>query len=298
MEEILLEKRFGDLTGDYSGFKKSKVCIIQAPYDRTLTYVKGAGKAPEAIIDASTNMELFDDELNTETYKIGIYTQPPIKFDENELPENAIEKVKENTLDVFKAGKFPIILGGEHSVSIGAVKAAKSTFKDISVLHLDAHYDLKDEYMKSKYNHACIAKRIQEMCPVVEVGVRSLSKEEKDFLNTAPPNVNIMSVYDILETHDWKKKTADLLSDNVYITIDLDVFDPALVSSVGTPEPGGVGWYEMLDFLKTVVKNKTIVGFDIVELSPKEGLVAPDFLAAKLMYRLLGYIFFSKGVGK
>jgi len=205
-----------------------------------------------------------------------------------------ISKVKEAVKVVIDAGKLPVLLGGEHSVTIGAVKAVKEVFTDVSVLHLDAHYDLKDEYRGSKYNHGCVARRIQEIAPVVEVGVRSLSKEEKDFLNTAPNNIKTISVYDILETFDWKKQASRALTDTVYITIDLDVLDPSLVSSVGTPEPGGLGWYEFLDLLKIITKDKKVVGFDIVELSPKEGNTSPNFLAAKLLYRLLGYIFTSK----
>lgn len=293
MEEVILEKRFGDINENWAGFKKSKVSIIQAPYDGTLTYAKGARNAPQAIIDASLHMELFDDELGAETYRIGIYTSPPLGFDSAEPPEKAIGRVKEAVTSAFQANKFPVILGGEHTITIGAVKAAKESFKELSVLHLDAHYDLKDTYMDSKYNHACVARRIQEICPVVEVGVRSLSKEEKDFLDTSPANVKVINVYDILETHDWKKKAANLLSDTVYITIDLDILDLSVMPSVGTPEPGGFGWYEFLDFLRIVVKDKKVLGFDVVELSPKGGFIASDFLAAKLIYRLLGYIFFD-----
>jgi len=292
-EETILEKRFGNIDEEWASAKKAKAHIIQAPYGETLTYIKGAENGPQAIINASMNMELFDDELDTDTYKIGIYTNPPLEFDINTPPEKAIVKVKESVAETLKAGKFPVLLGGEHSVTVGAVKAAKEVANDISVLFLDAHYDLKDEYMKSKYNHACIARRLRSICPVVGVGVRSLSKEEKDYLNTQPSNVNMVDVYDILETPDWKTKVSDLLSENVYITIDLDVLDPSIMPSVGTPEPGGIGWYEFIDFLKVVIKSKKIIGFDIVELSPKDGFVAPDFLAAKLIYRLLGYIFFN-----
>ncbi len=293
MEEVILEKRFGDIDKDSAGFKKSKVSIIQAPYEGTLSYVKGTARGPQAIIDASMNMELFDDELQVETYKIGIYTSSPLEFDSNQTPEKAIAKVKEAVTGTFRANKFPVVLGGEHSVSIGGIKAAKEFSDRLSVLHLDAHYDLKDEYMGSKYNHACIARRIRDVCPIVEVGVRSISKEEKDFLDTLSSNVKVISVYDILETHDWKKKAAELLSDTIYITIDLDVLDPSVMPSVGTPEPGGLGWYEFLDFLKIVTKDKKVIGFDVVELSPKGGFEAADFLAAKLIYRLLGYIFFN-----
>jgi agmatinase len=294
MEEVILEKRFGDIGQDMAGLKKARVVIIQAPYEGTVTYLKGTSRGPQAIIDASTNMELFDDELGVETYKMGIYTSPPLEFPAETPPEKAVKKVEEAMADVLAMNKFPIILGGEHSITVGAVKAAKKAFNDVSVLHLDAHHDLRDEYRGSKLNHACVARRVQEICPIVEVGVRGLSKEEKDFLDNSPSNVNIMSVHDILETADWKKKAARALSDNVYISIDLDVLDPSLMPSVGTPEPGGLGWYEFLDFLKIVTKEKKIVGFDVVELSPRDGFIAPDFLVARVIYRLLGYIFYNR----
>lgn len=294
MEETLLEKRFADLDEDYASFKKAKVSVIQAPYDGTLTYLKGARRGPEAIIEASRNMELFDDELHAETFRIGIHTNPPIEIEPADPPEKIIDKVKETAKNILDAGKFPVLLGGEHSVTIGAVKACKEAFGDLSVLYFDAHYDLRDEYRGSKYNHACVARRIHQICPITEIAVRSLSKGEKDFLNTSPAGLNIVSAYDILENPDWKRQATNSLSENVYITVDLDVLDPSLMPSVGTPEPGGLGWYEPLDFLKMVTRNKKIVGFDVVELSPKEGFVAPDFLAAKLVYKLLGYAFFNK----
>jgi agmatinase len=295
MEEVILEKRFGGVSSDYAGLKKAKACVIQAPYEGTVTYVKGTRKGPAAIIDASLNMERFDDELQTETCKIGIYTNPPVEFDLSASPEKAIGKVKDAVSEVFQAGKFPVVLGGEHLVTVGAVRAAKETFKDLSVLYLDAHCDLRDEYRGSKYNHACTARRVHKMCPVVEVGTRSLSQEEKDFLNTSPANLKVISVHDILQTHDWKKEAARSLTDTIYITIDLDVLDPSVMPSVGTPEPGGLGWYEFMDLLKIITKEKKVIGFDLVELSPRDGLVASDFLAAKLIYRLLGYVFLTGG---
>ncbi len=293
MEEVILEKRFGGISSDYAGLKKSKACIVQAPYEGTVTYVKGARKGPAAIIDASVNMESFDDELQTETCKIGIYTCPPLEFDLSAPPEKAIGRVKDAISEVLQAGKFPVVLGGEHSVTVGAVRAAKESFKDLSVLFFDAHCDLRDEYRGSKYNHACTARRIHKICPLVEVGVRSLSHKEKEFLDTAPADLKVISVHDILRSHDWKKEVARSLTDTVYITIDLDVLDPSMMPSVGTPEPGGLGWYEFMDLLKIVAKEKKVIGFDVVELSPRDGLAAPDFLAAKLIYRLLGYVFFN-----
>lgn len=294
MEEKQEAKNFGNINEDHASFKKAKACVIQAPYEGAVTYGKGTGRGPGAIIDASMHMELFDDELQSETHRQGIHTSPPLEFDSHTTPEKAASQVKNAVAEVLKANKFPVLLGGEHSLTIGAVKAAKEVAPELSVLYLDAHYDLRDEYKGSKYNHACVARRVHEVCPLVELGTRSLSREEKDFLNTFPSGLNVISVYDILETHDWKKQASRLLSKDVYITIDLDVLDPSLMPSVGTPEPGGIGWYEFLDLLKIVTKEKKIVGFDVVELSPKEGLAAPDFLAAKLIYRLLGYIFSGK----
>ena len=282
---------FAGLEEEYSSYKKSKVVILPVPYDKTTTYVHGTKNGPTAIIDASRYMERFDDELNQETFKIGIHTLPPLAI-ENIPPEEMIEKVYAATLEILKANKFPVILGGEHSISIGVVKAFKEIHPNVSVLHLDAHYDLRNEYFGSKFNHGCVARRICEMCPVVQVGTRSLSREEKDFLATqANGKVKTINVYDILEMPMWKDVVSKNLTENVYITIDLDVFDPSLMPAVGTPEPGGIGWYETLDLLREVSKDKKIVGFDVTELCPIKDQVASDFLAAKLIYRLLGYIF-------
>lgn len=282
------------LEGEYADFKKSKAVIMQVPYEKTVTYVRGTAKGPSAIIAASANMELFDDELNHDTYKIGINTQEPLDV-ANLPPEEMVARVYSATQELLKAGKFPVILGGEHTISVGAVKAFKEAYPNLSVLQLDAHYDLRDEFRGSKYNHACTARRISEICPLVQTGTRSLSREEKDFLNgQTNGNIRTISVYNILEMPMWKDTVSNSLTENVYVTIDLDVFDPAIVPAVGTPEPGGIGWYEVLDLLKDIAKDKKIAGFDVMELCPIEGEVASDFLASKLIYRLLGYIFCNK----
>lgn len=284
-------RNFGGLEEEYSSYKKAKAVIIPVPFDKTTTYIHGTSKGPEALIDASRYLERYDDELNQETFKMGIHTLEPVAVGDVSS-EEMVQRVSAQVADVLKAGKFPVVLGGEHSVSIGAVKAFKDVYPDLSVLQLDAHADMRDELFGSKLNHGCIARRISETCPVIQAGVRSMSREEKDFISS-PSNARVksMSVYDILESPMWKDKVADGLSGNVYITIDLDVLDPALIPSTGTPEPGGLGWYELLDLLKNVTRSKKVVGFDIVELCPMAGNVAPDFLAAKLLYRLLGYIF-------
>ena len=296
MEGEILEKRFGgtQLKTDNAGFKKAKVIILQCPYDVTASYKKGTKNGPHAILEASEHMELFDEELNSETYKAGIFTNVPFVL-EDLSPEEMIKKVEQGVTEVLKAEKMPVIIGGEHSVSIGAVRALSKAYKGLSVLHLDAHHDLRDEYDGSKYNHACVTRRFLEHCSVVQAGTRSMSKEEYDFIATNPPNLKTTSVYDILDDALWKEGIVKSLSENVYISLDMDVFDPAIMPAVGTPEPGGIGWYELLDLLKMVIKNRNIVGFDVVELMPIKDFVAPDFLAAKLIYRLLGYIF---NVGK
>ena len=285
---------FGTQEEEPVGFKKSKVVILKVPYEKTTTYVKGTKAGPAAIIKASKYMEVFDEELNQETYKVGIHVMDLAGVEELSS-EAMVDKAYASSLELLKANKFPVVLGGEHSISVGVVKAFKEVYPNISVLQLDAHYDMRNEYKGSKLNHGCVARRISEICPIVQVGTRSLSKEEKDFLATQPPEkVKTINVYDILDTPLWKDAVSNSLSENVYITIDMDVFDPAIVPGVGTPEPGGIGWYETLDLLKEISKDKKIVGFDVVELCPIEGQIASDFFAAKLIYRLLGYIFPSK----
>lgn len=287
-EAELIQKRFGDLSDEFSKYERARVVILPVPYGSTVTYKKGTEAAPKAIIDASCHMELYDDELGKDTYRIGIHTAKELEV-QNLSPEAMLEKVETRVSEVIKDAKLPLIIGGEHSISIGAVKAARKSYKDLSVLVLDAHHDLRDSYKNSKFNHACVARRISETAPIVEAGMRSLSKEEKNFLPN--PNVSIFNVYDILDIPNWREKIRDALSDNVYISIDLDVFDPAVMPSVGTPMPGGMGWYETLDLLRFIIMSKNVVGLDITELSPVKDIVAPDFLAAKLIYRILGYIF-------
>jgi agmatinase len=289
-----IAKNFLGLEEEYSSFKKSKVAILPVPYDKTTTYIHGTKDGPAAIIDSSRYLERLDDELGQETFKIGLHTMEPLEA-EGLDPEALLDKVRLSTAEMLKSNKFPVVLGGEHSVSVGAVKALKEMYPDLSVLQLDAHYDMRDVYFGSKFNHGCVARRISEICPIVQIGMRSYSKEEKDFL-AAQSNGKIKSinVYDILDTPMWKDKAAAALAEHVYVTIDMDVFDPSMVPAVGTPEPGGIGWYEAIDLLKGVAKDKKIVGFDIVELCPIKGNIASDFFAAKLLYRMLGYIFAMK----
>jgi len=283
-EELILSK----FAGADTAYEKAKVVVLPVPYGKTVSFKQGTENGPRAILDASCGLELFDEEIGKDTYRIGINTAEELKA-QMFPPEEMTAQVEERVSAFVKDDKFPVILGGEHTVTIGAVKALLKTHKNMSVFSLDAHHDLRDTYKDSRFSHACVNRRISEICSTVIAGTRSLSKEEKNFLPN--PNVAVFNVYDIQDIPNWKEKIRDLLAENVYISIDLDVFDPSIMPSVGTPEPGGVGWYEVLDLIRYIIQYKNIVGMDVVELCPIKDMVAPDFLAAKLIYRILGYNF-------
>jgi agmatinase len=276
---------FGYLPEEFSSAENSSIVIVPVAYDGTSTWMKGADEGPNAIIEASTNMELYDIETDSEIYKRGIFTDEAIggKITTKEM----VDAVHDAVQYYLEEGKFTVIMGGEHSVSIGAIKAHAARYEKLTVLQLDAHADLREEYNGSKYNHACIMARAREFCPIVQVGIRSMSSSEKESADLS----QIFLAKDIHDNTDWIAKVIPKLSDNVYITIDLDAFDPSIVPSTGTPEPGGLLWYEVLTLLKVVSDEKNVVGFDVVELCPDSNNKAPDFLAAKLIYKLLSYKF-------
>jgi agmatinase len=278
-------QNFAGLMPPYSDLPNAKVVILPVPYDGTTEWHSGTREGPQAIINASQYLELYDIELDRETYKVGIHTLPKVKPSLNS-PEEMIDRVYRIAGELTRQEKFVVMFGGEHSLSLGVIKALKEKIQDLSVLQLDAHADLRDEYLGTKYSHACVMRRILELCSIVQVGIRSLSGEEQEFLvqnNMHPffatPGSDLASPEDL---------TA-LLSDNVYVTIDLDVFDPSIVPAVGTPEPGGMQWHEVLNLLRTVTSHRRVIGFDLVELCPKEGPASCAFLAAKLAYKLIGY---------
>jgi len=287
-QEELSPVKFGGPDNSASIYEKSKVAIVPVPFGKTVSYRTGTEKGPRAILEASANLEFYDDEIGKDTYKIGIHTIGELEV-QNHSSEEMISQVEKKVSSLVKDAKFPVLIGGEHSITIGAVNALTKAYKDINVFYLDAHYDLRDNYKGSNLSHACVARRLSEMCRTTIVGARSMSKEGKNFLPN--PNITTFSVYDMLDIPNWKEKIRDSLSDDIYISIDLDVFDPSIMPSVGTPEPGGLGWYEVLDLIRFIMQYKNIVGFDVVELSPIDGMVAPDFIAAKLIYKLLGYNF-------
>jgi agmatinase len=286
MDSTSLTTSFGDLPGEYSNLRGARIVIVPVPYDQTSTWIKGADKGPAAIIEASANMELYDIETDCEVYRKGIFTADALKAG-GLLPEDMIEMVTEEVRHYIEKEKFTVVVGGEHSVSIGSIRAHAENNKDITVLQLDAHSDLRNEYNGSKYNHACVMARVREACPIVQVGIRSMDSSEKEFIDRG----RVFFAEHIHNRTDWINEVVGKLSEKIYITIDLDVFDPSIMPSTGTPEPGGLLWYDVLRLLKTVSDKKDIVGFDVVELCPNEKNKAPDFLAAKLIYKMLSYKF-------
>lgn len=267
---------------DYSD---SGIIIVPVPYDETSTWMRGADKGPDAILEASVNLEFYDVETSSEAHLTGINTIEPVL--EKETPEKLINAVYDKTLSLLSDKKFPVIIGGNHTVTIGAIKAFSEYFENLSVLQLDAHADLRQEYEGSKFNHACAMARAREFAPIVQVGIRSMSLGELPYTDSE----RIFYSHELYYNKNLYGKAIEKLSENVYITIDLDVFDPSIMPSTGTPEPGGPEYLELLHFLRDVIRKKNVVGFDVVELCPSPTNKTPDFVAAKIIYQLLSYRF-------
>jgi agmatinase len=266
-------------------YKSAKIIVFPVPYDYTATWQKGANLGPEAILEASAHVELYDIETGIEVHSYGIHTFQLPQLPKS--PEELTRIIRKYFSSFIKDGKFPVMLGGNHSITPGAVQGIKEYFSDLSVLQLDAHADLRESYNGSPFNHACVMARVKEICPAVQVGIRSLDREEYDKLDTS----RVFFAGDIVFEDDWIDNVVELLSSHVYITIDLDVFDPSIMPSTGTPEPGGLGWYQIIRLLKKVATERHVVGFDVAELMPNQYNKAPDFIAAKLVYKFLSYIF-------
>ncbi len=280
-----MSKSFADLPARYSDPSNAAAVILPAPYDGTSTWIKGADRGPDAIIDASAHLELYDIETDSEVYRRGLCTAGAL--DGSGSPEEMAARVRAAVGGVLDLGRLPVMLGGEHSVTIGAVQAAAARFGDLSVLQLDAHTDLRPSFEGSSYNHACVMARVRELCPFVQVGIRSMDAEERAFL----PEGRVFFAERIPEGTAWMDEVAAALTGTVYLTLDLDVFDPSVVPSTGTPEPGGLSWYTVLALLRRVCSGRRVAAFDVVELCPSPANRGPDFLAAKLVYKILCYIF-------
>lgn len=281
---------FGDFPDKYSGYASARAVIFPIPYEKTTTYGRGCSKGPEAIISASCQLEYYDEILDAEPYQIGIYTAET--YSNSPPPEELPSQIHQLAGKYIQDKKLLVGLGGEHSISLGLVLAAQEKFANLAVLHIDAHADLRDSYEGTRYGHGCVLRRISEHCPVFLYGIRSLSVEERDFIRS-----NQIPVVFAFERSSAAKREAFLnaLPENIYLSFDMDAFDPSLVPGVGTPEPGGLFWDELMDFLGLVNSRSTIVGFDVVEVMPLAGQTVSEFTAAKLVYRLLGTIGRKRG---
>jgi len=287
--------RFGNF--DYGGksdeqiYNDSSVVVVGVPYDGTATYMGGGKYGPEAVLSASVNLETFD-EVYGNIYDVGVATAGIINLEDiNSVPERIAERVYTVCRSFIADDKFVVAIGGEHSITLGVVKAYNEKLGDLSVLQLDAHLDLFDTYGGSKYNHACVMRRVRDDCGcmVTHVGTRVVAEDEYNYIKQSNCETNIFRASETYNNSNWFDKAIDSLNENVYITVDVDVFNPALMPATGTPVPGGLDWYVVLDFLRNVYMKKRVVGFDVTELKPNPGNEAPNFLVADLVYKNIGF---------
>lgn len=290
-ESQLLPFNFGGIAEEkYSDFDNARILVWPIPYEGTVSYGRGTAKGPRAIISASRNMELFDEEINNSVYRLGIHTLPELET--LDTPEGMMEQIEHSAQKLLATEKFLVTLGGEHSISGPIVRACAKQVRNLTVLQIDAHADLRQSYDGTPHSHTSIMARVIEVCPAVQVGVRSISEAEAKRLHGTP--TTIFWAKDIVGRTDWHDEAISHLSENVYLTIDIDAFDPSLVPSTGAPEPGGLGWYDVIDIIRATTQVRNVVSLDVTELAPVPGNRAPDFLTAKLVYKCLGYIFEKK----
>ena len=276
---------FAGIEGEHNLYKNAEILLQSIPYDGTSTWGKGADRGFKAFLNATGHMEIYDIETDSEVYEKGVHILDPILEDES--PEAVFEAVHKNTNELLKTDKFLTFFGGEHSISIGIIKAFYEAHPDITILQLDAHTDLRPEFHGSPYNHACAVYDASKNANLIQVGIRSMDSSELPYLNRE----KCYFAEKMFGKTDWIDDSLSKISDKVYITLDLDVFDPSIMPSTGTPEPGGMDWNTMIQYLRKVFNQKNVLGFDIVELAPIDGLNGPDFLAAKLYYKMLSYKF-------
>jgi len=281
---MLTRNNFGGIEDQYAD-EQAAIYLQNIPYDGTSTWGKGANEGFTAFLDAAENMELYDIETDSEVYTIGVHILPSIT--EKSSAETMFKAVYASTKALLEKNKFLTFFGGEHSISIGIIKAYYEKYPNITILQLDAHADLRMSYLGTAYNHACAVHDASKNANLIQVGIRSMDSCEKQYMNYD----KVFFAEHIYQQTDWMEKAIQLMTDQVYITIDLDAFDPSIMPATGTPEPGGLDWNTTIRFLKKVFRIKEVLGFDIVELAPIEGLKAPQFLAAKLYYKMLSYKF-------
>ena len=278
-------KTFGGISEILADYKFAEILLQSIPYDGTSTWIKGADKGFDAFIEASENMELYDIETDSEVYKKGIHILDEIS--ENSSPEKAFKAVYQKTKELLKSNKYLTFVGGEHSISIGIIKAFYEKYNNLTVVQLDAHADLRASYLDSPFNHACALYDASKNTNLIQIGIRSMDISEKENMNFS----NVFFAEEMYQNNSWMEKSISKMTNDVYVTLDLDVFDPSIMPSTGTPEPGGMLWNEIIIFLNKLFTKKNVVGFDIVELAPIDNIVAPNYLVAKLYYKMLSYKF-------
>lgn len=270
-----------DIPEELRKYENARFVVVPVPYERTTSYGKGTRNGPSGICDASAQVETYDEELGLETYHRGIATLKPVE---------ELDELERTTERILSDGKFPIILGGEHTISAAPVRACRKFYSDLSVVHFDAHADLRDEYEGTGLNHACVMRRVHEAkVPIVQIGIRNHSLEEAELIDREKMNRPFYA-HEISSSDRWMDEAIGLLSRNVYISFDVDAFDPSIMPSTGTPEPGGMGWYQVVGFFRKLATERNVVASDFVELAPVKGNHAPDFTVAKLVWKLIGYL--------
>ncbi|MCU0573500.1 MAG: agmatinase [Syntrophobacteraceae bacterium] len=283
---------FLGLAQSRESYEAARAVVIPVPYDGTTTYRAGTREGPRAILAASRELEPFDEETGAEVREAGIATLEELPVTVSS-PRDMVNRVRSAVAAVFDDGKLPVLLGGEHLLSLGAVEALAERIPRLSVLHLDAHADLKTEYQGSPFSNACVMHHVSRLASLVQVGIRSLTLEERNAIGDG--SIPCFWGQQLWQDPALWDRILDPLGPEVYISIDLDVLDPSIMPAVGTPEPGGVGWYDVLRLMRRVARERRVVGFDVMELLPIPHVTAPDFLAARLVYKLLGYILMDKG---
>jgi agmatinase len=266
-------------------YDESGIIIVPVPYDATSTYIRGADRGPAAILEASRALEFYDIETGSEAHLQGIHTIAPLESGDD--PGAVTDAVYQTVSRILDEKRFPVVIGGNHTVSIGAFRAVSEACANLTILQLDAHSDLRQEYEGSHLNHACAAARAREYAPLVQAGIRSMSADELPYVD----RMRIFYAHELYVDKSLYDRALNLLTENVYVTVDLDVFDPSVMPSTGTPEPGGPEYRELMFFLREVFRKRNVVGFDVVELCPSDSNKAPDFMAAKVIYQMLSYKF-------
>jgi len=275
----------------YCNYSDSKFVIQSAPYEYTSSYLEGSWKGPAAMLNASHYVELYDEELDQETYRKcgGICTIPPMDF-KKKVDEKAVALIRKETTKLLNDNKFPITLGAEHTITYGTMQAIAEKYKDVCLLQIDAHSDLRESYHDNKYSHASVMKRVHDMgVSLTQIGIRAQCKEEADLIKKSK-NINTFYAHQVRTNPKWMEQALKTIGKKVYISIDADGFDPSVVPAVGTAEPNGLFWNETLQFLKMVCEKREVVGFDVVEIAPVTGNILSEYTMAKLVYRLIGYI--------